>query len=180
MGRPGHLNKCRGQELMLLFSWGERCLIWRDSRVARSKGFLQRCRILKSSRLKVWLCCSEWERMEEWEGLERGRPVLAERPLCSANLRVRFLLVSPMYCTLQCRQVYFSYFFYFFHVFTTFFLFSLSTKCFWSPEPPPCLPAVIVWLGTTPSRPLLPGCCEFFPFRFWFPRFPGPLSYSFN
>ena len=43
--------------------------------------------------------------MAEEEGLERGRAVLAEQPLCSANLRVKFLSVRPTYLTLQLEQL---------------------------------------------------------------------------
>ena len=88
-----------------MFSSGFKCLIYSDSRIGRSLLSLALCRILKSSMLKGWCVFSQCFRMAEELGLEIGRAVLAEQPLCSAYLRVRFLSVSPTYLTLQLEQL---------------------------------------------------------------------------
>ena len=88
-----------------MFNSGVKCLIYSDSRIGRSVVFLALCRILKSSVLMGWCDFSEWFLIAEEEGCEMGRPVLAEQPLCSAILRVKFLSVKPTYRTLQLEQL---------------------------------------------------------------------------
>ena len=88
-GGGTYLNVRRGKEERLLLSSGERCLIYSDSRIERSKLFLALCSILKSPLLQGCFICKAWERMFEWEGLPIGSPERGDRPKCSGILKER-------------------------------------------------------------------------------------------
>ena len=44
--------------------------------------------------------------MEEGKGEEIGMPVRGDNPACSAARNVKLRVVSPIYRTLQCEQLY--------------------------------------------------------------------------
>ena len=67
--------------------------MYKDSSINRSKWFLALCNILKCELSKSCLASRAWERMDEVKGEEMGRPVRADKPLCSAIRRNKFLCV---------------------------------------------------------------------------------------
>lgn len=80
-------------------------LIWIDSIILTSIEEFDLLSISKSSIEKGCLWVTECSLIVEWGGVEIGRPVLGETPLCSANLKVKFREVSPIYLHLHAGHL---------------------------------------------------------------------------
>ena len=89
----------------MLFKIGLTLYIKSDSKIRKSF-LLHWAKILKLSLVGKEPHCSEWRRIAEWGGLERGLLVRELNPRCSAILSYRLRDVIPTYADVHCTQLY--------------------------------------------------------------------------
>ena len=97
------MASCKADKL--LFSSGFILLIYSDSEISRSSLLEKMDSTVKSWSVKGWSWAKLWSRMAENGGLESGKRVRTERPLCSKILCLSQRVLEPIYRSLHCEQV---------------------------------------------------------------------------